>query len=63
MNDKVAEGEVLIQLEDKEARARLAAAEAKTATTKKDRDAVAIPAGRESVSQGRGCGVQRRAGR
>jgi HlyD family secretion protein len=51
MNDKVAEGEVLIRTEDKEARARLAAAEAKAATTKKDRDAVAIPAGRESVSK------------
>ena len=51
MNDKVAEGEVLIRIEDKEARARLAAAEAKAATTKKDRDAVAIPAGRESVSK------------
>ena len=51
MNDKVSEGEVLIRVEDKEARARLAAAEAKAATTKKDRDAVAIPAGRESVSK------------
>ena len=51
MNDKVAEGEVLIRIEDKEARARLSAAEAKAATTKKDRDAVAIPAGRESVSK------------
>ena len=51
MNDKVAEGEVLIRIEDKEARARLAAAEARAATTKKDRDAVAIPAGRESVSK------------
>jgi HlyD family secretion protein len=51
MNDKVAEGEVLIRIEDKEARARLSAAEAKAATTKKDRDAVAIPAGRETVSK------------
>jgi HlyD family secretion protein len=51
MNDKVSEGEVLIRVEDKEARARLAAAEAKAATTKKDRDAVAIPAGREGVSK------------
>jgi HlyD family secretion protein len=51
MNDKVTEGEVLIRIEDKEARARLSAAEAKAATTKKDRDAVAIPAGRESVSK------------
>lgn len=51
MGDKVAEGEVLIRIEDKEARARLSAAEAKAATTKKDRDAVAIPAGRENVSK------------
>jgi len=51
MNDKVAEGEVLVQLEDKEARARLTAAEARERTLKKDRDAVAIPAGRESVSK------------
>jgi HlyD family secretion protein len=51
MNDKVAEGEVLVRIEDKEARARLAAAEARAATTKKDRDAVAIPAGREGVSK------------
>jgi HlyD family secretion protein len=51
MNDKVAEGEVLIRIEDREARARRAAAEAKAATTKKDRDAVAIVAGREAVSK------------
>jgi HlyD family secretion protein len=51
MSDKVAEGEVLVRIEDKEARARLSAAEAKAATTKKDRDAVAIPAGRETVSK------------
>jgi HlyD family secretion protein len=51
MNDKVSEGEVLIRIEDREARARLAAAEARAATSKKDRDAVAIPAGRESVSK------------
>jgi HlyD family secretion protein len=51
MNDKVSEGEVLIRIEDKEARARLTAAEAKAATTKKDRDAVAIPAGRENISK------------
>ena len=51
INDKVSEGEVLIRIEDKEARARLAAAEARAATAKKDRDAQAIPAGRESVSK------------
>jgi HlyD family secretion protein len=51
MNDKVSEGEVLVRIEDKEARARLAAAIAKAATMKKDRDAVAIPAGRETVSR------------
>ena len=51
INDKVSEGEVLVRIEDKEARARLSAAEAKAATTKKDRDAVAIPAGREPISK------------
>jgi HlyD family secretion protein len=51
MNDKVSEGEVLVRIEDKEARARLTAAEARAATAKKDRDAQAIPAGRESVSK------------
>ena len=51
MNDKVSEGEVLIRIEDKESRARLTAAEARAATAKKDRDAVAIPAGRESISK------------
>jgi HlyD family secretion protein len=38
-NDKVAEGQVLIQLEDKEARARLTAAEAEAAARKRERDA------------------------
>ena len=53
LNDKVAEGEVLLRIEDKEARARLTAAEAKAATLKKDRDAVAIPAGREPSARPR----------
>jgi HlyD family secretion protein len=51
MNDKVAEGEVLIRIEDKEARARLSAAEADAARRKRERDAVPITAGRESVSK------------
>jgi HlyD family secretion protein len=38
MNDRVAEGEVLIKLEDKEARARLSAAEAQAALSKRERD-------------------------
>src|SRR5262249_60351803 len=51
MNDKVSEGEVLVRIEDKEARARLTAAEARAATAKKDRDAQAIPAVRQSASK------------
>jgi HlyD family secretion protein len=50
-NDKVSEGEVLIRIDDKEARARLAAAEAEAARRKRERDAVPITAGRESVSK------------
>ena len=38
MNDRVAEGEVLVRLEDKEARARLASAEAQAALSKRERD-------------------------
>jgi len=51
INDRVAEGEVLIQLEDKEARARLSAAEAEAAARKRERDAQPITSGRESVSK------------
>src|SRR5262245_27942514 len=51
MNDKVADGEVLIRIEDRESRARLAAAEARAANAKKDRDGQPIPAGRDSVSK------------
>jgi HlyD family secretion protein len=38
MNDRVSEGEVLIRLEDKEARARLSSAEAQAALSKRERD-------------------------
>jgi HlyD family secretion protein len=51
LNDKVTEGEVLIRLDDKDARARLSAAEAQAATSKKERDAQPMPAGRENVSK------------
>jgi len=50
-NDKVSEGEVLVRIDDKEARARLAAAEAEAARRKRERDAVPITAGRENVSK------------
>lgn len=49
MNDRVAEGEVLVRLEDKEARARVSAAEAEAAVRKRERDAAAATAGRESI--------------
>ncbi|HET6221809.1 MAG TPA: HlyD family efflux transporter periplasmic adaptor subunit [Dongiaceae bacterium] len=51
MNDKVADGEVLVRIDDKEARARLSAAEADAARRKRERDAVPITAGRDSVSK------------
>ncbi len=51
INDQVAEGEVLLRLEDKEARARLTAAEAEAAARKRERDAQPITSGRESVSK------------
>jgi HlyD family secretion protein len=50
-NDRVAEGEVLLRLEDKEARARLSAAEAEAAARKRERDAQPVTSGRESVSK------------
>jgi HlyD family secretion protein len=49
INDKVTEGEVLIRLEDREARARLAAAEAEAAARKRERDAQPTTSGREDV--------------
>ncbi len=48
-NDRVTEGEVLIRLEDKEARARLTGAEAEVAARKRERDAQPATAGRENV--------------
>ncbi|HSR81206.1 MAG TPA: efflux RND transporter periplasmic adaptor subunit [Hyphomicrobiaceae bacterium] len=48
-NDRVFEGEVLIRLEDKEARARLTSAEAEVAARKRERDAQPGTAGREDV--------------
>jgi HlyD family secretion protein len=49
INDKMAEGEVLIRLEDGEAHARLGAADAEAATRKRERDAQPATAGREDV--------------
>jgi multidrug efflux pump subunit AcrA (membrane-fusion protein) len=48
-NDRVTEGEVLIRLDDKEARARLTAAEAEAAVRKRERDAQPATPGREDV--------------
>lgn len=48
-NDRVAEGEVLIRLDDVEARARLGAAEAEAAARKRERDAQPPTIGREDV--------------
>jgi HlyD family secretion protein len=49
INDRVTEGEVLIRLEDKEARARLTAAEAELAVRQAERNAQPGTSGREEV--------------
>ncbi len=51
MNDRVAEGEVLVRIEDKEARARLTAAEAEAAVRKRERDGQSATAGRDSINK------------
>lgn len=52
VNDKVEEGELLIRLDDEEARARLAAAEAEAGLRKRQRDAETSTNGREDVTRG-----------
>ncbi len=49
VGDRVTKGDVLIRLDDKEARARLAAAEAEVSVRQRERDAQAETAGREEV--------------
>jgi HlyD family secretion protein len=51
LNDRVSEGEVLVRLEDKEANARLSAAEAEASVRKRERDAAPVTAGRESIKR------------
>jgi HlyD family secretion protein len=52
LNDKVEEGELLIRLDDEEARARLAASEAEAGLRKRQRDAEPATSGREDVTKG-----------
>lgn len=52
VNDKVEEGELLIRLDDEEARARLAAAEAEAGLRKRQRDGESATSGREDVTRG-----------
>jgi HlyD family secretion protein len=52
LNDKVEEGELLIRLDDEEARANLAAAEAEAGLRKRQRDAEPATSGREDVTKG-----------
>jgi len=52
LNDKVEEGELLIRLDDEEARARLAAAEAEAGLRKRQRDSEPSTSGREDVTKG-----------
>lgn len=49
VNDKVEEGELLIRLDDDEARARLAAAEAEAGGRRQERDAASATSGREDI--------------
>lgn len=51
LNDKVTAGQLLLVMEDKDARARLTAAEAEAAARKRERDAAPANAGRENVSR------------
>lgn len=52
INDSVEQGELLIRLEDEEARARLAAAEAEEGLRRRQRDAQPATSGREDVTKG-----------
>jgi len=52
LNDRVEEGELLLRLDDEEARARLAAAEAEAGLRKRQRDTEASTSGREAVTRG-----------
>jgi HlyD family secretion protein len=52
VNDKVEEGELLIRLDDEEARARLAAAEAEEGLRRRERDAQPATKGRADVTKG-----------
>lgn len=49
VNDRVEEGELLIRLDDDEARARLQAAETEAASRKRERDAQSLDRGREDL--------------
>jgi HlyD family secretion protein len=49
LNDKVEEGELLIRLDDDEARARLQAAEAEAASRKRERDAQSLDKARDDL--------------
>lgn len=49
VNDKVEENEVLIRIDDQEARGRLAAAEAEAGARRQERDAQPMVAGREDI--------------
>lgn len=51
LNEKVPEGHLLLVMDDKDARAKLLAAEAAAASAKRDRDAAPATAGRESVAR------------
>lgn len=51
LNDRVIDGQLLLVMEDKEARSRLIAAEAEAAARKRERDAAPATAGRENINR------------
>jgi len=52
VNDPIEDGELLIRLDDEEARARLASAEAQEGLSRRERDAQPTTSGREDVTKG-----------
>jgi HlyD family secretion protein len=52
VNDKVEDGELIVRLDDEEARARLASAEAQEGLSRRERDAQPATSGREDVTKG-----------
>src|SRR6202049_491671 len=52
VNDKIEDGELVVRLDDEEARARLASAEAQEGLSRRERDAQPTTSGRQDVTKG-----------